>query len=101
MSLTPEGEVLPASTRGASSARSTTWTQLLGASRRRRRKGLLRVNATLGFGRSHVAPLISRFVRSCIREVEVQLQLSVEPAAADRRRASTSASASASRPTRA
>jgi LysR family transcriptional activator of dmlA len=26
-------------------------------------QGLLRVNATLGFGRSHVAPVISRFVR--------------------------------------
>src|SRR4029077_4804089 len=25
-------------------------------------KGLLRVNATLGFGRSHIAPLISSFV---------------------------------------
>ena len=41
-------------------------------------KGLLRVNATLGFGRSHVAPLISRFVRK-YPEVEVQLQLSVNP----------------------
>ena len=26
-------------------------------------QGLLRVNATLGFGRSHIAPLISRFAR--------------------------------------
>jgi len=41
-------------------------------------KGLLRVNATLGFGRSHVAPLISRFVKR-YSEVEVQLQLSVNP----------------------
>lgn len=41
-------------------------------------KGLLRVNATLGFGRSHVAPLISRFVRKH-PQVEVQLQLSVNP----------------------
>ena len=40
--------------------------------------GLLRVNATLGFGRSHVAPLLSRFVRNH-PEVEVQLQLSVNP----------------------
>jgi len=40
--------------------------------------GLLRVNATLGFGRSHVAPLISRFVQSH-PEVEVQLQLSANP----------------------
>jgi len=40
--------------------------------------GLLRVNATLGFGRSHVAPVISRFVRKN-PQVEVQLQLSVNP----------------------
>lgn len=43
-------------------------------------KGLLRVNATAGFGRSHVAPLISRFVKSH-PEVQVQLQLSVNPPA--------------------
>ena len=43
-------------------------------------KGLLRVNATLGFGRSHVAPVISRFVRDH-PQVEVQLQLSVNPPA--------------------
>lgn len=41
-------------------------------------RGLLRVNATLGFGRSHVAPLVSRFVRRH-PQVEVQLQLSVSP----------------------
>lgn len=41
-------------------------------------KGLLRVNATLGFGRSHVAPLISRFVKNH-PDVQVQLQLSVNP----------------------
>ncbi|MCY7370693.1 MAG: LysR family transcriptional regulator [Polaromonas sp.] len=41
-------------------------------------KGLLRVNATLGFGRSHVAPLISRFVKAH-PDVQVQLQLSVNP----------------------
>jgi len=40
--------------------------------------GLLRVNATLGFGRSHVAPLISRFVKAN-PQVQVQLQLSVDP----------------------
>ena len=34
--------------------------------------------ATLGFGRSHVAPLISRFVRKH-PQVEVQLQLTVNP----------------------
>jgi DNA-binding transcriptional LysR family regulator len=43
-------------------------------------KGLLRVNATLGFGRSHIAPLISSFVKRH-PEVQVQLQLSVNPPA--------------------
>jgi LysR family transcriptional regulator, transcriptional activator for dmlA len=41
-------------------------------------KGLLRVNATLGFGRSHIAPLISDFVKRH-PEVQVQLQLTVNP----------------------
>jgi len=41
-------------------------------------KGLLRVNATLGFGRSHIAPLVSDFVKR-YPEVEVQLQLTVNP----------------------
>jgi LysR family transcriptional activator of dmlA len=41
-------------------------------------KGLLRVNATLGFGRNHVGPLVSRFVKRN-PEIEVQLQLSVNP----------------------
>jgi DNA-binding transcriptional LysR family regulator len=39
---------------------------------------LLRVNATLGFGRTHVAPIISRFARKH-PEVDVQLQCSVNP----------------------
>ncbi len=76
MSLTPEGEeVIDRARRilvdidelGQMLSRSKTTP-----------KGLLRVNATLGFGRSHVAPLISRFVRQW-PEVEVQLQLSVNP----------------------
>jgi DNA-binding transcriptional LysR family regulator len=41
-------------------------------------RGLLRVNATLGFGRSHIAPLISRFIKAH-PEVQVQLQLTVDP----------------------
>jgi LysR family transcriptional activator of dmlA len=41
-------------------------------------KGLLRVNATLGFGRNHVAPLISKFVK-LYPEVRAQLQLTVNP----------------------
>ena len=41
-------------------------------------KGLLRVNATLGFGRSQIAPLISEFVTTQ-PDVLVQLQLTVNP----------------------
>lgn len=40
--------------------------------------GLLRVNATLGFGRMHVAPVISEYCRQYSR-TEVQLQLSADP----------------------
>jgi len=41
-------------------------------------KGLLRVNATLGFGRSHIAPLISHFA-ALHPHLQVQLQLTVNP----------------------
>lgn len=41
-------------------------------------KGLLRVNATLGFGRSHIAPLISSFNKR-YPDVHIQLQLTVNP----------------------
>lgn len=41
-------------------------------------KGLLRVNATLGFGRLHIAPIISSFAKK-YRDVQVQLQLTVNP----------------------
>ena len=41
-------------------------------------RGLLRVNATLGFGRSHIAPVLSRFCKS-YPEVQVQFHLSVTP----------------------
>ena len=41
-------------------------------------KGLLRVNAPLGFGRTHVGPAISAFVRR-YPDVEVQLQLTDRP----------------------
>lgn len=43
-------------------------------------KGLLRVNATLGFGRSHISPLLSSFLKR-YPEVQVQLQLTVNPPA--------------------
>ncbi len=76
MSLTPEGELYLEHARRILSE-IDDMEELLGVSKAVP-KGLLRVNATLGFGRSHVAPLISRFVRK-YPEVEVQLQLSVNP----------------------
>jgi DNA-binding transcriptional LysR family regulator len=41
-------------------------------------KGLLRVNAPLGFGRTYITPLVSRFVKA-YPDVEVQLHLSDHP----------------------
>ena len=41
-------------------------------------QGLLRVNATLGFGRNHIAPLISQFYQR-YPKVHVELQLTVNP----------------------
>lgn len=41
-------------------------------------KGLLRVNGTPGFGRTRIAPLVSRFARAN-PEVEVELQLTDRP----------------------
>lgn len=76
MSLTQEGELyLEHSRRILGDIDSLE--EILGVSKSTPH-GLLRVNATLGFGRSHVAPLISRFVRK-YPQVEVQLQLSVNP----------------------
>jgi DNA-binding transcriptional LysR family regulator len=43
-------------------------------------RGLLRVNAPLGFGRSYIGPAVSAFGRAC-PEVEVQLHLSDRPVA--------------------
>ena len=78
MSLTPEGELYVEHARRIL-AEIDDLTQLLGEAKAAPR-GLLRVNATLGFGRSHVAPLISKFARKH-PQVEVQLQLSVNPPA--------------------
>ncbi len=41
-------------------------------------QGLLRINATLGFGRSHIAPIISKF-HKLYPNVQVELQLTVNP----------------------
>jgi len=76
MSLTPEGELYLDHARRILGDIGHM-EELLGAAKAVP-KGLLRVNATLGFGRSHVAPLISKFVRK-YPQVEVQLQLSVQP----------------------
>ena len=78
MSLTPEGELYLEHARRIL-GEIDEMGQLLGVSKAAP-AGLLRVNATLGFGRSHVAPVISRFVRRH-PQVEVQLQLSVNPPA--------------------
>jgi LysR family transcriptional activator of dmlA len=76
MGLTPEGEVLLEHARRLLGGLEELEQALGGA--KAAPKGLLRVNATLGFGRSHVAPVVSRFVRRH-PEIEVQLQLSVNP----------------------
>lgn len=76
MSLTPEGELYLAHARRILGAIDDLQQQL-GATDGAVR-GLLRVNATLGFGRSHVAPLIAQFARAH-PQLEVQLQLSVNP----------------------
>ncbi len=78
MSLTPEGELYLENARRIL-GEIEGMEELLGVAKATP-KGLLRVNATLGFGRSHVAPLISKFVR-LYPQLEVQLQLSVNPPA--------------------
>lgn len=76
MSLTPEGELYLTHARRIL-GEIDDLAELLGISKATP-QGLLRVNATLGFGRSHVAPLISKFVKKH-PNIEVQLQLSVSP----------------------
>src|SRR5450830_855376 len=76
MSLTPEGELYLAHARRIL-GQIDDMAELLGVSQTTP-SGLLRVNATLGFGRTHIAPIISRFARANPK-VEVQLQLSVNP----------------------
>lgn len=76
MSLTPEGALYLEHARRILAEIGELQEQLGGV--RATPKGLLRVNATLGFGRSHVAPLVSRFVAK-YPQVNLQLQLSVNP----------------------
>jgi DNA-binding transcriptional LysR family regulator len=74
--LTPEGEIYLAHARRILADIDDMEQQV--ASSMAAPKGLLRVNATLGFGRSQIAPLISEFVTTQ-PEVQVQLQLTVNP----------------------
>ena len=76
MNLTPEGELYLAHARRILSDIDDMEQQV--SSALSAPKGLLRVNATLGFGRSHIAPLISQFAKR-YPEVQVQLQLTVNP----------------------
>ncbi|MGF6701657.1 LysR family transcriptional activator of dmlA [Paraburkholderia sp. MM5496-R1] len=76
MMLTPEGELYLERARRILDEIDEL-AELLGSAKKTP-KGLLRVNATLGFGRSHVGPAISRFVAR-YPQVSVQLQLSVTP----------------------
>lgn len=76
MLLTPEGELYLDHARRILADIEDMEELLIGA--QVEPKGLLRVNASPGFGRSHVAPLISRFIRT-YPEVKVQLLLTVNP----------------------
>ena len=76
MSLTPEGEVYLDYARRIHDDIDELADRLMGS--KFAPQGLLRVNATLGFGRSHIAPIISEFC-SLYPKVDVQLQLSVNP----------------------
>lgn len=76
MSLTPEGEVYLEHARRILGEIDDLEHLLWGA--QVEPKGLLRVNATLGFGRSRIAPLVSSFVRKH-PQIDIQLQLSVSP----------------------
>ncbi|ARP86718.1 LysR substrate-binding domain-containing protein [Bordetella genomosp. 9] len=73
---TPEGEILLQRARAILGDIDDLQQQL--GRTRDKPGGLLRVNATLGFGRMHVAPVISEYSKH-YPEVEVQLQLSADP----------------------
>ena len=76
VAVTPEGETYLGHARRILAEIESAEGELRGL--RAAPRGLLRVNATLGFGRMHVAPLIASFSREH-PDVEVQLQLSVNP----------------------
>lgn len=76
LSLTNEGEVYFATAQRILA--DIAELESLVSSRRAVPKGLLRVNAPLGFGRSYIGPAVSRFLKR-YPEVEVQLQLTDRP----------------------
>lgn len=76
LSLTDEGELLLANARRILTELEEMEQQV--AQNRLAPKGLLRVNAPLGFGRTYITPIISRFIKHH-PEVEVQLQLTDHP----------------------
>ena len=76
ISLTPEGETYLVEGARVLEALETLERTVAGS--RAVPKGLLRVCATLGFGRRHVAPALSSFARQ-FPDVEVQLHLTDRP----------------------
>lgn len=76
ISLTAEGETYLVNARRILAEIEELERQV--SSSRAEPKGLLRVNAPLGFGRTHVAPAIAAFARSH-PQVEVQLHLTDRP----------------------
>lgn len=76
ISLTPEGEAYYVGSAKVLAELEALERSVGGA--REMPRGLVRVSATLGFGRSHIAPSLSRFSRA-YPEVEVQLHLSDRP----------------------
>jgi LysR family transcriptional activator of dmlA len=76
ISLTPEGEIYL--TEGARLLADMDELERTVAGAKALPRGLLRVSATLGFGRRHIAPALSEFARA-YPEVEVQLHLTASP----------------------
>lgn len=78
MTLTPEGEIYLEYARNILHEVDRLEERLMGS--QQRPTGLLRVNASPGFGRQYIAPIISQFVKA-YPSVSVRLQLSVHPPA--------------------
>ena len=76
ISLTPEGETYL--TEGARVLEDLETLERSVAGSRASPKGVLRISATLGFGRKHIAPALAPFTTS-YPEVDVQLHLSDRP----------------------